>query len=174
MIIIAAFYFRSVSLIQSGNSKQFELWMLNRICTCIIRELKKAGMINGTKWKFGNISGEETRNCKSLETLININEKFENTWKHPGEIIETSNIPTIDEFMDIVEDMCIDLKIKRIVCFIDEAAHIFIPEQQRQFFTLFREIRSPYIKCNASIYPGVTCFGDRFEPMHHNPLPPTE
>lgn len=33
--------FRSVSLIQSGNSKQFELWMLNRICTCIIRELKK-------------------------------------------------------------------------------------------------------------------------------------
>ena len=158
--------FRSVSLIQSGNSKQFELWMLNRICTCIIRELKKAGMINGTKWKFGNISGEETRNCKSLETLININEKFENTWKHPGEIIETSNIPTIDEFMDIVEDMCIDLKIKRIVCFIDEAAHIFIPEQQRQFFTLFREIRSPYIKCNASIYPGVTCFGDRFEPMH--------
>ena len=68
--------------------------------------------------------------------------------------------------MDIVEDMCIDLKIKRIVCFIDEAAHIFIPEQQRQFFTLFREIRSPYIKCNASIYPGVTCFGDRFEPMH--------
>ena len=158
--------FRSVSLIQSGNSKQFELWMLNRICTSIIRELKKAGIINGTKWKFGNISGEKTSNCQSLETLMEINKKFENTWKNPGEIVEASCIPTIDEFMDIVEDICIDLEIKRIVCYIDEAAHIFIPEQQRQFFTLFREIRSQYIKCNASIYPGVTCFGDRFEPMH--------
>jgi hypothetical protein len=33
--------FRNASLIQSGNSAQFEVWMLNRICTAIIRELKK-------------------------------------------------------------------------------------------------------------------------------------
>lgn len=79
--------FRSVSLIQSGNSKQFELWMLNRICTSIIRELKKAGIINGTKWKFGNISGEKTSNCQSLETLMEINKKFENTWKNPGKLL---------------------------------------------------------------------------------------
>ena len=158
--------FRSVSLIQSGNDKQFELWMLNKICTSIIRELKKVGIISGVKWKFGNVSGEEMKNSKSLDILIEINQKFENSWRTPGEIIETNCIPTVDEFMDIVEDLCIELGIKRIVCFIDEAAHIFIPEQQRQFFTLFREIRSQYIKCNASIYPGVTCFGDNFEPMH--------
>lgn len=158
--------FRSVSLIQSGNDKQFELWMLNRMCTSIIRELKKVGIISGTKWKFGNISGENMKNSKSIDTLIEINDKFENTWRNPGEIVETNSIPTVDEFMDVVEDLCIELKIKRIICFIDEAAHIFIPEQQRQFFTLFREIRSPYIKCNATIYPGVTCFGDNFEPMH--------
>lgn len=158
--------FRSVSLIQSGNEKQFELWMLNRICTNIIRELRKVGIITGTKWRFGNVSGEEMQNSKCIDSLMEINDKFESTWRNPGEIIETSNIPTIDEFMDVVEDMCIELNIKRIVCYIDEAAHIFIPEQQRQFFTLFREIRSQYIKCNASIYPGVTCFGDRFEPMH--------
>ncbi len=158
--------FRSVSLIQSGNKKQFELWMLNRICTTIIRELKKAGIISGTKWRFGNISSEDSTNSKSIDMLMDINDKFENTWRNPGEMVEVNKLPTIDEFMDVVEDMCLELGIKRIVCYIDEAAHVFIPEQQRQFFTLFREIRSQYIKCNAAIYPGVTCFGDNFEPMH--------
>jgi hypothetical protein len=54
----------------------------------------------------------------------------------------------------------------RFIIFIDEAAYIFIPEQQRQFFSLFREIRSQYNKYNASVYPGITCYGDTFEPMH--------
>lgn len=158
--------FRSVSLIQTGNSTQFETWMLNRVCTGIIRELKKVGLITGTKWRFGNVSAEEQKNCKSIDTLLNINEQFEDSWKNPGEIIDTRGVPTIDEFMDIIEDLCIELNIKRFVIYIDEAAHIFIPEQQRQFFTMFRELRSAYIKCNASVYPGVTCYGDKFEPIH--------
>lgn len=33
--------FRSASLVQTGNNIQFELWMLNKICTVIIRELKR-------------------------------------------------------------------------------------------------------------------------------------
>lgn len=48
----------------------------------------------------------------------------------------------------------------------DEAAHVFRPEQQRQFFSLFKDLRSPYITCNAAIYPGVTYFGNSFEPLH--------
>ena len=48
----------------------------------------------------------------------------------------------------------------------DEAIHIFRPEQQRQFFTLFRDLRSPYISCNAAVYPGVTSYGDVFELTH--------
>lgn len=158
--------FRSVSLIQTGNTIQFEVWMLNRICTGIIRELKKAGVITGTKWRFGNISEEECAHCKSIDLLTDINDKFENSWKNPGEIIDTSGVPTIDEFIEIIEDLCMELDIKRFVIYIDEAAHIFIPEQQRQFFSMFREIRSAHIKCNASVYPGVTCYGDKFEPIH--------
>ena len=52
------------------------------------------------------------------------------------------------------------------VLFIDEAAHVFLPQQQREFFTLFRDLRSPYIKCNAAVYPGVTVYGETFEPVH--------
>lgn len=43
---------------------------------------------------------------------------------------------------------------------------MFRPDQQRQFFSLFKDLRSPYITCNAAIYPGVTYFGDSFEPNH--------
>merc|ERR1712000_729617 len=38
--------------------------------------------------------------------------------------------------------------------------------QQRQFFSLYRDINSPYINCNAAVYPGVTSFGDYFQPIH--------
>ena len=37
-------------------------------------------------------------------------------------------VPNIDEFMDIVEDVCNELNIKRIIVFLDEAAHVFMPE----------------------------------------------
>lgn len=158
--------FRSASLVQTGNNIQFELWMLNKICTVIIRELKRQGLITGSKWNFGSIAGDECRNGNSIETLIEINKQFENSWKNPGEIIDVKAVPTVDDLMEIIEDLCWELDIKRFVIYIDEAAHIFIPEQQRQFFSIFREIRSAYVKCNAAVYPGVTCYGDTFEPMH--------
>ena len=158
--------FRSASLVQTGNKIQFELWMLNKICTVIIRELKRQGMITGNKWAFGNIAGVEGNNSSTIDTLLEINKKFENSWKNPGEIIDVKGVPTIDDLMNIIEDLCWELEIRRFVIYIDEAAHIFIPEQQRQFFSIFREIRSAYVKCNAAVYPGVTCYGDKFEPMH--------
>jgi hypothetical protein len=48
----------------------------------------------------------------------------------------------------------------------DEAIHIFRPDQQRQFFTLFRDLRSPFLSCNAAVYPGVTSYGSVFELTH--------
>ena len=36
--------------------------MLNKICTVIIRELKRQGLITGNKWNFGNIVGDECKN----------------------------------------------------------------------------------------------------------------
>ena len=88
---------------------------------------------------------------------------YENSWKNPTQVIDTTSLPTIDSFKDAIEEICEELNIKRINLLIDEAAHIFRPEQQRQFFTLFRDLRSPYISCNAAVYPGVTSYGDIFQ-----------
>ena len=67
---------------------------------------------------------------------------------------------------DAIEEICETNELTDISFFFDEAAHVFRPEQQRQFFSLFKDLRSPYITCNAAIYPGVTYFGDSFELIH--------
>jgi hypothetical protein len=65
-----------------------------------------------------------------------------------------------------LNNLCEENQLKGIYFFFDEAAHIFRPEQQRQFFTLFRDFRSPYVSSKAAVYPGVTHFGDTFEAIH--------
>jgi len=71
-----------------------------------------------------------------------------------------------DELKEALEDLCDELKIDRFILLIDEAAHIFSPENQRQFFTLFRDLRSHCLTCNAAVYPGVTSYGSSFQSAH--------
>jgi hypothetical protein len=52
---------------------------------------------------------------------------------------------------------------KRIVLLFDDAAHIGREKSLEGFFDLFRTIASNLISCKATIYPGVTKFGIRFD-----------
>ncbi|MFV5216028.1 hypothetical protein ACLIIZ_20085 [Azonexus caeni] len=52
---------------------------------------------------------------------------------------------------------------KRVVLLFDDAAHIGREKPLEVFFDLFRTISSNLISCKASIYPGVTKFGVRFD-----------
>ena len=52
---------------------------------------------------------------------------------------------------------------KRIVLLFDDAAHIGREKPLEVFFDLFRALSSNLISCKASIYPGVTKFGIRFD-----------
>lgn len=152
--------FRNVTLLKTDDSEQFQMWMLAKISTEILRALKKAGFI--------------TSQCTFLHTTSDVDEQsylekicnqFENSWRACSSYTP-QELPTIDDLLYAVEDICDNNNISRIIVNIDEAAHVFIPAQQRQFFTMFRDLRSPYLKCNAAIYPGTTCFGDSFQPMH--------
>lgn len=155
--------FRKASLLRSGNQNQFQFWMLGRICTEVLRALKKIGRIPAISRSFAALSGNQTDENNQVERVV---QQFEDSWKNPGVIIDTRALPSLDDFLNNIEDLCVELDIERIVLFIDEAAHVFFPQQQREFFTLFRDLRSPYIKCNAAVYPGVTVYGDTFEPVH--------
>ena len=68
----------------------------------------------------GNILSLSYFSCNSICEIFVKNDlptprlpnKFENTWRNPGEMVEVNKLPTIDEFMDVVEDMCLELGIK--------------------------------------------------------------
>ena len=156
--------FRKASLLQSGNANQFQAWMLSKICSELQQALRKRGKLATINYSMGVLLGASVKEEKS--ELEKVAELFEMSWKTPGATIDDSKIPSLDSFINVVQDLCEELDIKRIVLFIDEAAHVFYPQQQREFFTLFRDLRSPYIKCNAAVYPGVTVYGDTFEPLH--------
>ena len=152
--------FNRSSLIYTDDEYQFFNWMLSLICTKIIRQLRIKGLLANLPSAVNIISGGTYSDNLKIETIA---KEYEESWKNPTIKIETNNIPTIDQFKDAIEEICTDLKIRRINLLIDEAAHIFRPSQQRQFFTLFRDLRSPYISCNAAVYPGVTSYGDVFQ-----------
>ena len=158
--------FRGSSLIHTSNSQQFHHWMLSRICDELIRTLSKCGKLTITPSSL-NILAAGPVSAGPIQSKIEIiAQAFEDSWKNPGTTVDIDGIPSTDKFLNAIEDICGDLGISRIVVFIDEAAHVFMPEQQRQFFTLFRDIRSPYISCKAAVYPGVTVYGDTFQPIH--------
>jgi hypothetical protein len=52
---------------------------------------------------------------------------------------------------------------RRIVLLFDDAAHIGREASLEEFFSIFRTLSSSLISCKATIYPGVTHFGARFD-----------
>ncbi|MGF6989799.1 hypothetical protein M2150_001042 [Lachnospiraceae bacterium PM6-15] len=156
---------RKSSLIHTSDSQQFYHWMLARICHDILRSLRQKGLIHTLTSSISMLTGESDNNIEKTAIEL-IMEAYENSWQNPAENIDISALPTIDNFVESIEDLCQTLNIDRINLLIDEAAHVFIPSQQRQFFTLFRDMRSPYLTVNAAVYPGVTIYGDTFQASH--------
>jgi len=52
---------------------------------------------------------------------------------------------------------------RRIVLMFDDAAHIGRDASLADFFDVFRTLSSSAVSCKATIYPGVTNFGNRFD-----------
>jgi len=154
------------SLLLTSDPNQFKHWMLARICSSIVRSLNKAGMLGGVPSSINLLAGSQVSHTFDTTKVEKIAEAYENSWKNPSTPVDTDGLPSIDDFRNALEDLADALEIRRFVLFIDEAAHIFLPEQQRQFFTLYRDLRSHCITCNAAVYPGVTSFGETFQPVH--------
>lgn len=154
------------SLIQTSDTHQFQNWMLGKLCFAIVRALKKKGLITGAGSMSLLGSRAQPGEVDVAAKFEEITRQYEDSWRRPGSQVDASMLPDTQDFMDAIEDICKALEIRRFCVFFDEAAHIFRPEQQRQFFTLFRDLRSPYITCNAAVYPGVTTYGSTFQLAH--------
>ena len=157
--------FNKSSLINTDDALQFYHWMLAKTLKALTNKLRKKGLsVSG--YSAGLLSNDESNNSESVETNLKAIVKiFEESYKGQSSV-DVSSIPDIEDVKEAIENICTENSINRIYFFFDEAAHVFRPEQQRQFFNLFKDLRSPYIICNAAIYPGVTYFGDSFEVTH--------
>jgi hypothetical protein len=155
--------FAMSALIQTTDQRQFTHWMIARLAANLVRVLRRrySTLPEGIR----SISGTDDHDGRSrIEMLA---QSYEESWTHgTAATVNSGAIPTADDFKDAVEGICGALELERIAFFIDEAAHILLPEQQRQFFTLFRDLRSPYLTCCAAVYPGVTAYGDAFQRSH--------
>lgn len=164
--ILAAYVsFNISSLIDTDDPLQFYHWMLAKALKALINKLRKRGYVI-SKYSATLLSNDEHDEDEAVEEdLKSIVNAFENSYKGKMKI-PTHSLPDIEDVKEAIETICKENKLKRIFFFFDEAAHVFRPDQQRQFFSLFKDLRSPYITCNAAIYPGVTYFGNSFEPTH--------
>lgn len=154
------------SLIRSGDEYQFRNWMLARLCSVAIRSLERAGQLGGAPASLSLLAGGPVNSTIGNMKVEAIAKAYEESYRSSAKEIDASDVPSIEDFKDAFEDLSDKLNIKRFCFLIDEAAHIFLPEQQRQFFTMFRDLRSHCLSCNAAVYPGVTSFGETFQPSH--------
>lgn len=157
--------FNKSSLITTDDSLQFYHWMMAKTLKYLLSKLRKLGIVvSGSTANLLSNDNDDTEERVEL-SLKNIVKLFEDSYK-ANKSVDISSLPDIEEVREAIQTICEDNELDRIVFFFDEAAHVFRPEQQRQFFSLFKDLRSPYITCNAAIYPGVTHFGDSFELIH--------
>ena len=158
--------FARSSLLNTKDPLQFQHWMIACLCSRILRTVAQAGLLVSPTEAVRTLTGgaEKTPVGKTKLELIAV--EFEESYKQGGRAIDISGLPSVERLKDAIEDICSALGIRRFNVLFDEAAHIFRPEQQRQFFTLFRDLRSPYMTCNAAVYPGVTSYGDSFKSAH--------
>lgn len=157
--------FNISSLVTTEDPLQFYHWMLAKTLKSLLNTLRKKGIsINSNSASL--LSNDENEKEEDISNnLKDIIKVYENSYKGRSSI-SIDSLPDIEDVKEAIEIICKENDLERIYFLFDEAAHVFRPEQQRQFFSLFKDLRSPYITCNAAIYPGVTYFGNSFEPLH--------
>ena len=151
-------------LVNTSNESQFHYWTLARLAVGLLRSLRNHGIAINIDHEVSILGGDPKEG--SSDPINETLKDFERSYLNRNIKINISKIPGVEQFKFGVEDICRKTNLQRIVVLFDEAAHVLQPEHQRQFFTLFRDLRSPYVSCNAAVYPGIMSYGDTFEQSH--------
>lgn len=72
-------------------------------------------------------------------------------------------VPLLDQWAEMFGS-------RRSVLLLDDAAHAFSQEQQKDFFEIFREMKSRAVAAKAAVYPGVTRYSPHFHIGHEAEL----
>jgi hypothetical protein len=141
-------------------------WMISKISTGIKRALVTYGLSLPPESALAALMTLPSRSPGGRAIDDTVQTEYEEFWKNGEPVPSGRLIPDPDILRDAIDDLCQELGLTRIALLVDEAAHVFIPDQQRQFFTLMRDLRSPRLAVKAAVYPGVTSYGESFQPTH--------
>lgn len=109
---------------------------------------------------LGTVVPEETKDRLQLATQV-----AEAVERRRADQAPESDF-TLTEVLQTLELVCLSAGRKRVVLLLDDAAHAFSPEQQREFFEIFGNMRSRVVSAKAAVYPGVTTYTPRFQVGH--------
>ena len=107
---------------------------------------------------------------KSLETFLEEANDYINLLGVGQEPPPLSRPLSPAHLIKLLEGWATDLRRKRVVLLLDDAAHAFSQQQQREFFELFRELRSARLAAKAAVYPGITSYSPNFHVGHEAEL----
>lgn len=85
-------------------------------------------------------------------------------------IVSDDELLSIDKLHSLIKLQAEACGRKRSVLLLDDAAHVFSVEQQREFFEVFRQLRSRDLSPKAAVYPGVTNYSKGFQLGHEAEL----
>jgi hypothetical protein len=143
----------------------FVPWMTGRISSAIKRALTSYGLSLPNESSLLTLTRSTPKSSPAAldDSVVS---QYESFWEQQADVEGARSLPDSDELREAIEDLCTELNLRRVNLLVDEAAHVFVPEQQRQFFTLMRDLRSPRLALKAAVYPGVTSYGPSFQPTH--------
>ncbi|MEU3493954.1 hypothetical protein ABZ747_10770 [Kitasatospora cineracea] len=140
---------------KTANALQlFRQWVLLKIAIGASESMRECGLKVPTGLREMTI--EASSFIKKLESGATV------------EFPEKFTTPT--ELLHALETWTKSSGLKRCILLLDDAAHAFSSEQQREFFEIFRELRSRAISPKAAVYPGITSYSPNFHVGHEAEL----
>lgn len=154
--------FATSAICESTNISKL---MVSKILISLRIKLKEQGIIvNGSIFK-PIVNKNMNPVVKKLEEYIGNVSNFVDDDNETPHIDDENIVNNIDYFREFIKELCEEFNIKKLIIMFDEACQIFAPTQQREFFELFRALRSPIIVCKAAVYPGLVSYGT-FQQFH--------
>jgi hypothetical protein len=106
----------------------------------------------------------------SLAHLATVGEKYVDRLATGGQLLELESPLSPTALVGRLERWAHAVGRKRVVLLMDDAAHAFSPQQQREFFEIFRELRSRRVAPKAAVYPGITSYSPYMHVGHEAEL----
>lgn len=159
----------------SNEYYSFKIWVMAKILQAFTNKMLRLGLIEGDTTlapykRLLNVSDIKAYGRSLDEKIIKlqrlaVTKDKEERRKIEEEIgIEFADIlNNVEVITDTIREVCEKINIKRVVFLFDEAAHTFIPEQQKIFFEMVKLLHGDIVSIKVAVYPGVTSYGGNFE-----------